>query len=69
MDSFQIVDEIASGVYGTVFRAKRRSDGEAVALKRMDITCENGGLPYYLIREWAIMKAAQPIPGSLAFVV
>ena len=67
MDSFQIVDEIASGVYGTVFRAKRCSDGEAVALKRMDITCENGGLPYYLIREWAIMKVLRNHPRIAGF--
>ena len=37
MDSkYELMDEIGHGTYGSVYRAKRRSDDKIVALKKME---------------------------------
>ena len=57
----QIVDEMPPGLRHSV-SGQTLLRWQAVALKRMDITCENGGLPYYLIRVGDHAGAAQPSP-------
>ena len=66
MDSFDMVSKIAEGVYGTVLHVRHKSTGAHVALKRMDLTSK-GGLPYYLLREWASMKVLRNHPRIVAF--
>ena len=34
---YQIINEIGKGTYGYVYRARRKSDGEIVALKKIKL--------------------------------
>lgn len=57
---FEVINRIADGAYGTVFRARDRESGRIVALKQMRISAlqqQGEGFPVSVLRELAAMRA------------
>ena len=53
---YQKIEKIGEGTYGVVFKAKDRSCGELVALKRIPLDSEEEGVPCTAIREISLLK-------------
>jgi len=51
---------IGNGAYGTVYKAKDRSSGQVVALKKVRIPLSEDGLPVFTLREIAALKSLEP---------
>jgi serine/threonine protein kinase len=51
IDSFQILDTINEGTYGTVYKALDKQRQQVVALKQLKRTTSRSGFPYYMLRE------------------
>jgi len=56
MAQFDMLEDLGQGTYGVVRRARYRSNGAEVALKRMKVTNADEGIPSTAIREVAILK-------------
>jgi cyclin-dependent kinase len=59
MENYQKIEKIGEGTYGVVFKAKARTTGEIVALKRIRLETEDEGIPSTAIREISILKELQ----------
>jgi len=59
MENYQKIEKIGEGTYGVVFKAKSRTTGEIVALKRIRLETEDEGIPSTAIREISILKELQ----------
>lgn len=62
-DSFELLETIGSGTFGSVYRALDKSSGSIVALKNLKMEKamprpEEEGLPYRALREITILTAA-----------
>ena len=47
------------GAYGTVYRARNSETGEIVALKTMNFTLTEDGVPMSILREISLLKQLQ----------
>eukprot|EP00755_Sulcionema_specki_P023504 Sspe_Gene.79073::Locus_49526_Transcript_1_1_Confidence_1.000_Length_965::g.79073::m.79073 len=50
------LDKVGEGTYGIVYKAKDKTTGELVALKRMRLDSEDEGIPCSAIREILLLK-------------
>lgn len=57
MENFSQIENIGEGTYGVVYKAKDRITGEVVALKKIDLTNEQGGVPSTALREASLLRA------------
>jgi len=53
---YGIIEVIGEGTYGKVRKARRRHDGQFVAMKEMKVGADDDGIPSTAIREIAILK-------------
>jgi len=53
------LSEIGKGAYGTVYRARNSETGEIVALKTMNFTLTEDGVPMSILREISLLKQLQ----------
>jgi hypothetical protein len=51
VDNYEKLNKIAEGAYGVVYRARDRSTGEIVALKKLKLSKEKNGFPITSLRE------------------
>lgn len=51
VDNYEKLNRIAEGAYGVVYRARDRSTGEIVALKKLKLNKEKNGFPITSLRE------------------
>eukprot|EP01134_Creolimax_fragrantissima_P007094 CFRG7094T1 len=51
MDTYRKLEKIGSGTYGVVYKAKHKTTGEFVALKRIRLEGDDEGVPSTAIRE------------------
>ncbi|CAH1776260.1 unnamed protein product [Owenia fusiformis] len=56
MDNFQKIEKIGEGTYGVVYKAKDKTTGETVALKKIRLDTETEGVPSTAIREISLLK-------------
>jgi len=50
------IDKIGEGTYGVVYKARNRSTGRLVALKKIRLETEAEGVPSTAIREISLLK-------------
>ncbi|NXP46436.1 CDK3 kinase, partial [Heliornis fulica] len=53
---FQKVEKIGEGTYGVVYKARNKSTGQLVALKKIRLDSETEGIPSTAIREVSLLK-------------
>jgi len=56
---YTTLSEIGKGAYGTVYRARNSETGEIVALKTMNFTLTEDGVPMSILREISLLKQLQ----------
>jgi serine/threonine protein kinase len=57
MEKYQKIEKIGEGTYGTVYKARVRSSGQYVALKKMKLDAgDDEGVPSTAIREISVLK-------------
>lgn len=56
MDSFQKIEKIGEGTYGVVYKAKNKTTGQFVALKKIRLDLDTEGVPSTAIREISLLK-------------
>jgi len=59
MERYIKLDKIGEGTYGVVYKAKDRTSGEIIALKRILLSQEDEGIPSTAIREISLLKELQ----------
>ena len=59
MERYLKLDKIGEGTYGVVHKAKDRTSGEIIALKRILLEAEDEGIPSTAIREISLLKELQ----------
>lgn len=56
MENFQKIEKIGEGTYGVVYKAKDKTTGQMVALKKIRLDTESEGVPSTAIREISLLK-------------
>ncbi|CAO4371651.1 Protein CBR-CDK-5 [Caenorhabditis briggsae] len=56
MHNYDKMEKIGEGTYGTVFKARNKSSGEIVALKRVRLDDDDEGVPSSALREICILR-------------
>ena len=59
MERYQRIEKVGEGTYGIVYKAKDRTTGEIVALKKIRLETEDEGIPSTAIREISLLKELQ----------
>ncbi|XP_066249155.1 cyclin-dependent kinase 4 [Euwallacea similis] len=54
--TYEAINKIGRGAYGTVYRAKNKHTGQEVALKKVCIPLTEDGIPMNTLREIALLK-------------
>lgn len=62
IDDFQKLEKIGEGTYGVVYKAKHKSTGELVALKKIRLECSDEGIPSTAVREISILNELSKHP-------
>lgn len=57
--SYEELEELGSGAYGTVYAARHSITGRVVAKKKVVVPVSEDGVPQALIREIGTLKALQ----------
>lgn len=57
--SYEDLSVIGNGAYGTVYKAKDKSSGQIVALKKVRVPLTDDGLPMSTLREIAALKSLE----------
>lgn len=57
--SYEDLSIIGNGAYGTVYKAKDKSSGQIVALKKVRVPLTDDGLPMSTLREIAVLKSLE----------
>ncbi|GAB6019339.1 Cyclin-dependent kinase 2 [Chamberlinius hualienensis] len=56
MENFVKLEKIGEGTYGIVYKARERSTGKIVALKKIRLDTESEGVPSTALREISVLK-------------
>lgn len=54
--TYQKIEKIGEGTYGVVYKARDRTTGQIVALKKIRLESEEEGVPSTAIREISLLK-------------
>jgi len=55
-DAYHKIEKVGEGTYGVVYKARERTSGEIVALKKIRLESEDEGIPSTAIREVSLLK-------------
>ena len=53
---YEKLDKVGEGTYGVVYKARDRTTGDIIALKKIRLEQEDEGVPSTAIREIALLK-------------
>ena len=56
MQRYQKVEKIGEGTYGVVYKARDKTSGEIIALKKIRLEAEDEGVPSTAVREISLLK-------------
>ena len=56
MERYQRIEKVGEGTYGVVYKAKDRTTGQIVALKKIRLANDEEGIPSTAIREISLLK-------------
>ncbi|XP_026759919.2 cyclin-dependent kinase 2 [Galleria mellonella] len=59
MDNYSTVEKIGEGTYGVVYKAKDRTTGQEIALKKIKLENEPEGVPSTALREISVLRELQ----------
>jgi cyclin-dependent kinase len=59
MERYQKMEKVGEGTYGVVYKAKDRTTGDILALKKIRLEAEDEGIPSTAIREISLLKELQ----------
>eukprot|EP01123_Difflugia_compressa_P000599 TRINITY_DN106_c0_g1_i4.p1 TRINITY_DN106_c0_g1~~TRINITY_DN106_c0_g1_i4.p1 ORF type:complete len:295 (-),score=45.85 TRINITY_DN106_c0_g1_i4:324-1208(-) len=59
LDRYEKLQKIGEGTYGVVYKAKDKTDGRFIALKKIRLEHEDEGVPSTAIREISVLKELQ----------
>jgi cyclin-dependent kinase len=59
MDKYQRMERVGEGTYGVVYKARDKTTGELLALKKIRLEVEDEGIPSTAIREISLLKQLQ----------
>ncbi|KAL0486975.1 cyclin-dependent kinase [Acrasis kona] len=62
VESFEKLNKIGEGTYGTVYRARDRRTGQIVALKKIKMNIEKDGMPVTALREISLLNTVNDHP-------
>ena len=55
MEDYEKIEKVGEGTYGTVYKARKLSTDEMVALKKIKLETEEEGVPSTAIREISLL--------------
>ncbi|KAJ3146120.1 Cyclin-dependent kinase catalytic subunit [Geranomyces variabilis] len=56
IENYDKIEKVGEGTYGVVYKARNKSNGEIVALKKIRLESEDEGVPGTAIREISLLK-------------
>ena len=56
LNAYEKLEKLGEGTYGVVYKAKHKTTGEIVAVKRIRLEKEDDGVPSTAIREISLLK-------------
>ena len=56
MEDYEVLGEVGTGAYGTVYEARNRTSGLHVALKRVPLLSGEEGVPVTTVREVTLLR-------------
>lgn len=56
IDDYELLGQIGTGAYGTVYKARNRRSGQNVALKKLRLLSTEEGVPVTTIREVTLLR-------------
>jgi len=62
LEQFQKLEKIGEGTYGVVYKARNKSTGQLVALKKIRLECDDEGCPSTAVREISLLKELSANP-------
>lgn len=68
LDDYLRLEKIGEGTYGVVFKAKEKSTGRLVAIKKVRMDIEDDGIPSTSMREISILKELQVHPNVVGLM-
>lgn len=62
LEAFQKLEKIGEGTYGVVYKARNKTTGQLVALKKIRLECDDEGCPSTAVREISLLKELKMNP-------
>ena len=62
IEDYTKMEKLGEGTYGVVYKARHKTTGEIVALKKIRLECDDEGCPSTAVREISLLKELKMHP-------